>query len=150
MAGALSNLKLEIKSLANIFDQKHPRFQFVAALDEITCKFISDNDKNNSIELKASLPVIFDYFGYSNLQSLSTSTGFLSTFCFNLVYRLRRSRNNESPLYQDLLKLKASTGKEGILLHIIFKGSYPFEPPFVRVAEPVISRKTRVFNRNEI
>lgn len=58
MAGALSNLKLEIKSLANTFDQKHPRFQVIAALDEITCKFISDN--NNSIEFKANLSVSFD------------------------------------------------------------------------------------------
>lgn len=57
------------------------------------------------------------------------------------VRLLLPSIDNESPLYQDLLKLKASTGKEGILLHIVFKGTYPFDPPFVRVAEPVISRK---------
>lgn len=44
----------------------------------------------------------------------------------------------ESLLHQDLVKLKETTGQEGILLHIIFKDRYPLDPPFVRVAEPVI------------
>lgn len=45
----------------------------------------------------------------------------------------------DSPLHDDLKKLKQSTGREGILLHFIFKERYPLEAPFVRVAEPVIS-----------
>ncbi len=49
----------------------------------------------------------------------------------------------DSPLHNDLLMLKEKEGKdrEGILLNIIFKETYPFEPPFVRVVHPIISGK---------
>lgn len=47
----------------------------------------------------------------------------------------------DSPLHNDLLMLKEKEGKdrEGIHLNIIFKETYPFEPPFVRVVHPIIS-----------
>lgn len=45
----------------------------------------------------------------------------------------------DSPLHNDLLMLKEKEGKDSILLNIIFKETYPFEPPFVRVVHPVIS-----------
>lgn len=45
----------------------------------------------------------------------------------------------ESPLHADLAVLKEKEGKDSILLNVIFKESYPFEPPFVRVVYPVIS-----------
>jgi len=37
--------------------------------------------------------------------------------------------------------LKEKEGKDSILLNIIFKDTYPFEPPFVRVVHPIISGK---------
>lgn len=45
----------------------------------------------------------------------------------------------DSPLHNDLLMLKEKEGKDGISLNIIFKETYPFEPPFVRVVHPIIS-----------
>lgn len=65
------------------------------------------------------------------------------------VRLLLPSIDNESPLYQDLLKLKTTTGTEGILLHIHFEENYPFDPPFVRVVEPVISSKICLLNHNQ-
>jgi ubiquitin-conjugating enzyme E2 Q len=45
----------------------------------------------------------------------------------------------DSPLHNDLMMLKEKEGKDSILLNIIFKETYPFEPPFVRVVHPIIS-----------
>lgn len=45
----------------------------------------------------------------------------------------------DSPLHHDLVVLKEKEGKDGILLNVTFKDTYPFEPPFVRVVHPVIS-----------
>ncbi|XP_033219090.1 ubiquitin-conjugating enzyme E2 Q2 isoform X1 [Belonocnema kinseyi] len=45
----------------------------------------------------------------------------------------------DSPLHNDLVLLKEKEGKDSILLNMLFKESYPFEPPFVRVVHPIIS-----------
>uniref|UniRef100_A0A182MKS6 UBC core domain-containing protein n=2 Tax=Cellia TaxID=44534 RepID=A0A182MKS6_9DIPT len=45
----------------------------------------------------------------------------------------------DSPLHNDLILLKEREGKDSILLNIMFKETYPFEPPFVRVVHPIIS-----------
>ncbi|XP_055637599.1 ubiquitin-conjugating enzyme E2 Q2 isoform X2 [Toxorhynchites rutilus septentrionalis] len=45
----------------------------------------------------------------------------------------------DSPLHNDLVLLKEMEDKDYILLNIMFKETYPFEPPFVRVVHPVIS-----------
>ncbi|XP_054285467.1 ubiquitin-conjugating enzyme E2 Q2-like [Macrosteles quadrilineatus] len=45
----------------------------------------------------------------------------------------------DSPLHNDLVLLKEKEGKDSILLNMLFKETYPFEPPFVRVVHPVIS-----------
>ncbi|CAH1374077.1 hypothetical protein MTP99_015451 [Tenebrio molitor] len=45
----------------------------------------------------------------------------------------------DSPLSHDLQMLKEKEGKDAILLNMLFKDTYPFEPPFVRVVYPVIS-----------
>ncbi|CAB3375904.1 ubiquitin-conjugating enzyme E2 Q2 isoform X2 [Cloeon dipterum] len=45
----------------------------------------------------------------------------------------------DSPLHNDLVLLKEKEGKDSIQLNIIFKETYPFEPPFVRVVHPMIS-----------
>lgn len=45
----------------------------------------------------------------------------------------------DSPLHNDLVLLKEKEGKDHILLNMLFKESYPFEPPFVRVVHPMIS-----------
>lgn len=45
----------------------------------------------------------------------------------------------DSPLHNDLVLLKEKEGKDSILLNIMFKETYPFEPPFVRVVHPIIA-----------
>ncbi|XP_064546659.1 ubiquitin-conjugating enzyme E2 Q2 isoform X2 [Drosophila montana] len=50
-----------------------------------------------------------------------------------------KSVDPDSPLHSDLLQLKEKEGKDSILLNILFKETYPFEPPFVRVVHPIIS-----------
>lgn len=49
----------------------------------------------------------------------------------------------DSPLSHDLAMLKEKEGKDSILLNMLFKDTYPFEPPFVRVVHPIISGKYR-------
>lgn len=44
----------------------------------------------------------------------------------------------ESPLAEDLKKLKDREGKDHILLSFIFKDTFPFDPPFVRMVHPVL------------
>lgn len=51
----------------------------------------------------------------------------------------------DSPLHNDLLMLKEKEGKDSILLNIIFKETYPFEPPFVRVVHPIISGNMKLY-----
>ncbi|CAD7087262.1 unnamed protein product [Hermetia illucens] len=50
-----------------------------------------------------------------------------------------KSVDPDSPLHNDLVLLKEKEGRDSILLNIMFKESYPFEPPFVRVVHPIIS-----------
>ncbi|XP_063708476.1 ubiquitin-conjugating enzyme E2 Q2 [Culicoides brevitarsis] len=45
----------------------------------------------------------------------------------------------DSPLHNDLMMLKEKEGKDSISLNIMFKETYPFEPPFVRVVHPIIT-----------
>lgn len=45
----------------------------------------------------------------------------------------------DSQLHQDLVVLKDKEGRDSILLNIMFKKNYPFEPPFIRVVSPIIS-----------
>lgn len=45
----------------------------------------------------------------------------------------------DSPLHADLLTMKEKEGKDHILLNILFKETYPFEPPFVRIVHPTIA-----------
>lgn len=44
----------------------------------------------------------------------------------------------DSPLAEDLKKLKDREGKDHILLSFIFKDTFPFDPPFVRMVHPVL------------
>lgn len=45
----------------------------------------------------------------------------------------------DSQLHADLQMLKDKEGRDYIMLNVIFKDSYPFEPPFIRVVHPFIS-----------
>lgn len=45
----------------------------------------------------------------------------------------------DSPLMQDIKKLKVSENMDHILLHIVFDDKFPYSPPFVRVVKPVIN-----------
>uniref|UniRef100_A0A914WXA5 UBC core domain-containing protein n=1 Tax=Plectus sambesii TaxID=2011161 RepID=A0A914WXA5_9BILA len=45
----------------------------------------------------------------------------------------------DSPLAQDLLTLKKKENQDHILLNVLFKDNFPFEPPFVRLVAPTVS-----------
>ncbi|XP_023349043.1 ubiquitin-conjugating enzyme E2 Q2 [Eurytemora carolleeae] len=45
----------------------------------------------------------------------------------------------DSPLANDLLLLREREGKDHILLSFMFKDTFPFDPPFVRMVHPVLS-----------
>jgi ubiquitin-conjugating enzyme E2 Q len=45
----------------------------------------------------------------------------------------------DSQLHNDLQVLKEKEGKDFVLLNVLFKEAYPFEPPFVRVVHPSIT-----------
>ena len=45
----------------------------------------------------------------------------------------------DSPLSADLVQLKEREGKDHILLSFMFKDTFPFDPPFVRMVHPVLS-----------
>jgi len=44
----------------------------------------------------------------------------------------------DSPLADDLKKLKEREGKDHILMSFMFKDTFPFDPPFVRMVHPVL------------
>lgn len=52
-----------------------------------------------------------------------------------------RHIDQDSELYKDLQKYKETHGQDSIILNFMFKDTYPFEPPFVRVISPVITRE---------
>uniref|UniRef100_A0A0B6ZLZ8 UBC core domain-containing protein n=1 Tax=Arion vulgaris TaxID=1028688 RepID=A0A0B6ZLZ8_9EUPU len=47
--------------------------------------------------------------------------------------------DNDSDLYNDMQQFKEKEGKDHILLSCTFKETFPFDPPFVRVINPVVS-----------
>lgn len=51
----------------------------------------------------------------------------------------------DSPLHNDLMMLREKEGKDSISLNIMFKETYPFEPPFVRVVHPIITGNEKIF-----
>lgn len=59
-----------------------------------------------------------------------------SLYEWNVMLRIVDS---DSPLHNDLVVLKEKEGTDHILLNILFKENYPFEPPFIRVVSPMIT-----------
>ncbi|XP_064535431.1 ubiquitin-conjugating enzyme E2 Q2-like [Drosophila montana] len=58
------------------------------------------------------------------------------------IYEWNISLNSvdpDSPLHGDLLQLKEKEGAGGIQFSALFRETYPFDPPFVRVVHPIIS-----------
>ncbi|CAI8013217.1 Ubiquitin-conjugating enzyme E2 Q1 [Geodia barretti] len=47
--------------------------------------------------------------------------------------------DSDSPLMEDIKKLKETDGQDHILLHVVFDDKFPYSPPFIRVVKPVLS-----------
>ena len=47
--------------------------------------------------------------------------------------------DSDSPLMEDIKKLKETEGQDHILLHVMFDDKFPYSPPFIRVVKPVLS-----------
>uniref|UniRef100_A0A182F876 UBIQUITIN_CONJUGAT_2 domain-containing protein n=1 Tax=Anopheles albimanus TaxID=7167 RepID=A0A182F876_ANOAL len=173
----LNTLKLEIKTLEQVFPKNHERFQILnATVDELSCRFIGRNGKQYVIhanitkdEMEVEHLATLERLRQTQRQdylkgSVSGSVQATDRLMKELrdIYRSDSFKNNmysielvndsvyewnirlmsvdpDSPLHSDLVMLKEREGKDSILLNIIFKETYPFEPPFVRVVHPVIS-----------
>ena len=44
----------------------------------------------------------------------------------------------DSPLAEDLKRLKATEGQDHLLISFTFKDTFPFDPPFARMIHPVL------------
>lgn len=49
------------------------------------------------------------------------------------------SVDTDSPLMEDLKKLKETEGQDHVLLHVMFDDKFPYSPPFIRVVKPVLT-----------
>ena len=49
------------------------------------------------------------------------------------------SVDSDSPLMEDIKKLKEMEGQDHILMHVMFDDKFPYSPPFIRVVKPVLS-----------
>ena len=45
----------------------------------------------------------------------------------------------DSPLFEDMKKLRSAEGKDHLLFHIVFDDKFPYSPPFVRLVKPVVT-----------
>ena len=45
----------------------------------------------------------------------------------------------DSPLYEDMKKLKSAEGRDHLLFHLVFDDKFPYTPPFVRLVRPVVN-----------
>lgn len=63
----LNTLKIEIKTLEQIFTKTHERFQILnASVDELTCRFIGKNGKKYDIHANITVSIII--FTCRNVQ----------------------------------------------------------------------------------
>lgn len=79
-----------------------------------------------------------DIYRSKNYKSGIYSVELVDDCLYNWNIKLYRV-DPDSPLMQDIKKLKVSENMDHILLHIVFDDKFPYTPPFVRVVKPVIS-----------
>lgn len=78
----------------------------------------------------SSLPLLPPFFVLSLLSSPPQSP----------LHSLSPSRvDPDSPLFEDMKKLKETEGMDHILLHAVFDDKFPYSPPFLRVVRPVLN-----------
>lgn len=57
----LNTLKLEIKTLEQVFPKNHERFQIMSAsVDELTCRFVGRSGKKYEIHANITVSTIFN------------------------------------------------------------------------------------------
>lgn len=63
-----------------------------------------------------------------------------SVWCVSVCYGCALpSVDTDSPLMEDLKKLKETEGQDHVLLHVMFDDKFPYSPPFIRVVKPVLT-----------
>ena len=45
----------------------------------------------------------------------------------------------DSPLFEDMKKLRSAEGTDHLLFHLVFDDKFPYTPPFVRLVRPVVN-----------
>ena len=58
---------------------------------------------------------------------------------YPLPYPLPSRVDTDSPLSEDMKKLKETEDLDHILLHMVFDDKFPYTPPFMRIVKPVIN-----------
>lgn len=65
LMACLNTLKLEIKTLEQVFPKSHERFQIMSAsVDELTCRFVGKNGKKYEIHANITVSTIITYITY--------------------------------------------------------------------------------------
>lgn len=121
----LNTLKLEIKTLEQVFPKNHERFQILnATVDELCCRFIGRNGKQyvihaNITETYPSTPPVWfaesEDTSISNAVQILTNTKGLDNHVINQVHILLRElcRQHTVPLPPDLETLKKAFQPNG-------------------------------------
>lgn len=74
------------------------------------------------------------------IAGTSNYIGIYCSVCVCLCYVCApRSVDTDSPLMEDLKKLKETEGQDHVLLHVMFDDKFPYSPPFIRVVKPVLT-----------
>ena len=81
---------------------------------------------------KSSCKFVSKHFSFYNFQVELVSENLYEWHVKLMVV------DSESPLAEDLKRLKETRGQDHILLSFSFKDSFPFAPPFVRVISPCL------------
>lgn len=118
------------------FDNQSPYFSFNNVIHDFA---FAQGSVSGSVQATDRLmKELRDIYRSESFKSNMYSIELVNDSIYEWNIRLR-SVDPDSPLYNDLVQLKEKEGKDSILLNIMFKETYPFEPPFVRVVYPIIS-----------
>lgn len=95
MAICLNNLKLEIKTLEKLFSKSHELFQIVnASVDELTCRFISQNGKKTDIHANITVSPYLIFSLFLSLDVSSKKNGSMDLLRFVCVKKGQNKTNN--------------------------------------------------------
>ncbi|XP_064390355.1 ubiquitin-conjugating enzyme E2 Q2-like [Halichondria panicea] len=79
-----------------------------------------------------------DIYRSQNLKDNIFSVELIDDCLYNWNMKLYKV-DPDSPLFEDMKKLRSAEGKDHLLFHIVFDDKFPYSPPFVRLVKPVVT-----------